>query len=191
MIPQIWRTSLDNIRIIKTGINVSKILKQLEQYPNDWGVQKTMEGAQSLLDRGFPEVNAGVLQLVIGGVENAQQYVGDTDICIETPAYRRHTEIVKFLKRHFKNHSRCGFLSLPIGGEVGTHIDLGDYYLTRDRYHLSIQGNYVYTVGDESVVVEPGTLLWFNNKLPHGTKNVGDCVRITFVFDVPHDKSNP
>jgi hypothetical protein len=41
------------------------------------------------------------------------------------------------------------------------------------------------------VIVEPGTLLWFNNKLLHGTENVGDCTRITFVFDVPHSKSNP
>lgn len=184
-------TSLDNIRIIKTGINVSKILKQLEKYPNDWGIQKTMEGALSMLDRGFPEIQAGVLQLVMGGVENLDQYVGDTDICIETPAYKRHTEIVGFMKRNFKNPSRCGFLSLPIGGIVGKHIDIGDYYLTRDRYHLSIQGTYRYSVGDESVIVEPGTLLWFNNKLEHGTENLGDCIRITFVFDVPHSKNNP
>lgn len=184
-------TSLDNIRIIKTGINVSKILKQLEQYPNDWGAQKTLEGSMSMLDRGFPEIQAGVLQLVMGGVENLDQYVGDTDICIETPAYKRHTEIVGFLKRHFKSHSRCGFLSLPIGGIVGKHIDIGDYYLTRDRYHLAIQGTYRYSVGDESVIVEPGTLLWFNNKLEHGTENLGDCIRITFVFDVPHSKNNP
>ena len=182
---------MDNIRVIKTGINVLKILKQLQQYPNDWGVQKTVEGAQSMLDRGFPEIQAGVLQLVMGGVENINQYVGDTEICIETPAYKRHTEVIKFMNRYFKKHSRCGFLSLPVDGEVGTHIDIGDYYLTRDRYHLSIQGTYKYTVGEESVTVEPGTLLWFNNKLPHGTKNIGDCVRITFVFDVPHHKSNP
>ena len=46
-------------------------------------------------------------------------------------------------------------------------------------------------VGDEEYIVEPGTLLWFNNKLLHGTENVGDEVRITFVFDVPHNKNNP
>jgi quercetin dioxygenase-like cupin family protein len=56
---------------------------------------------------------------------------------------------------------------------------------------LSIQGRYEYSVGDESVIVEPGTLLWFNNKLLHGTVNVGDVDRITFVFDVPHSKNNP
>jgi hypothetical protein len=182
---------LDNIRIIKTGINVSKILSQLQKHPADWGVQRTIDGAQSMLDRGFPEVDAGVLQLVMGVVSSKEQYVGDSEISISTPAYDNHTEVVSFLKRHFKKFDRCGFLSLPIGGSVGQHIDIGSYYQTRDRYHLSIQGTYIYTVGEQSVRVEPGTLLWFNNKLPHGTQNVGDCVRITFVFDVPHNKRNP
>jgi len=182
---------LDNIKVIKTGINVSKIVRQLELHPEDWGMQRKIDGAESMLDRGFPEVQAGVLQLVMGGVEHEGQYVGDTEICIPTEACRRHTEIINFLKRNFKRFSRCGFLSLPVGGSVGKHIDIGSYYQTRDRYHLSILGRYKYMVGDEEYVVEPGTLLWFNNKLPHGTENLGDCVRVTFVCDVPHHKNNP
>jgi hypothetical protein len=182
---------MENIRIIKTGINVSKILKQLKQYPEDWGGQTNIKGTDSMLNYGFPEVEAGVLQLVMGGVRSVDEYVGDTEICIPTPAAKHHTEIMGFLTRNFKKFSRCGFLSLPVGGKVGQHIDIGSYYQTRDRYHLAIQGSYRYTVGDESVIVEPGTLLWFNNKLKHGTENVGDEVRITFVFDVPHSKSNP
>jgi len=176
---------MKNIRIIKTGLNVSKILKQLQAHPEDWGSQRQVDGAMSMLDRGFPEVEAGVLQLVMGGVESLDQYVGDTEICIPTPACKHHTEVIGFMKRNFGKFSRCGFLSLPVGGKVGKHIDIGDYYQTRDRYHLSIQGRYRYYVGDEHYDVEPGTLLWFNNKLEHGTDNIGDCVRITFVFDVP------
>ena len=80
---------------------------------------------------------------------------------------------------------------MPVGGEVGQHIDIGSYYQTRDRYHLAIQGAYDYTVGGETVRVEEGDLIWFDNKQSHGTKNVGDVVRITFVFDVPHSKNNP
>ena len=180
---------MQNIKIIKTGINVKKMLRQLEQYPQDWGAQKNMEGVHDLVDEwGFPKVSAGVLQLVMGAVTKPDQYVGDSEISVPTDAYYRHTEIIGFLKRNFKTFSRCGYLSLPVGGEVGKHIDIGSYYQTRDRYHLAIQGTYDYTVGDETVRVEPGTLLWFNNKLEHGTKNVGDCVRITFVFDVPHKK---
>ena len=183
---------MDNIRIIKTGINVGKILNQLKKYPEDWGAEKNIEGTSNVQSEfGFPEVKAGVLQLVMGAVDSVDQYVGDTEYCVKTPAYDRHTEIIAFLKRNFKRFSRCGFLSLPVGGKVGEHIDIGSYYQTKDRYHLSIQGRYKYTVGGESFIVEPGTLLWFNNKLMHGTENVGDEVRVTFVFDVPHGKKNP
>jgi hypothetical protein len=34
---------MNNIKIIKTGINVSKILKQLDQYPEDWDGQRSVE----------------------------------------------------------------------------------------------------------------------------------------------------
>lgn len=181
-----------NIRVIKTGINVSKILAQLVRHSDDWGSQKNIAGVQDLVDGyGFPAVQASVLQLVVGVVSSKDAYVGDSDMSTTTPAYSRHTEVVGFMKRNFKKFDRCGFLSLPIGGEVGQHIDIGSYYQTRDRYHLAIQGTYDYTVGGETVTVNPGDLIWFNNKLSHGTKNVGDCVRITFVFDVPHSKSNP
>lgn len=174
-----------NIRILETGIDVSKVLEQLKQYPEDWGAVRKIEGSHNVVnDYGFPEVSAGVLQLVMGGVEDANQYVGDSEICIPTPAFEHHTEVLKILGKYFRNVSRCAFLSLPVGGKVGTHIDVGDYYQTRDRYHLSIQGKYKYHVGDEEVVIEPGMLVWFNNKLPHGTENLGDDVRITFVFDV-------
>ena len=143
---------MDNIRIIRTGINVSKILKQLQDNPNDWESQKKMEGVESLLDRGFMYLPAGVLQLVMGGVTHSSEFVGDTEICIPTSAYNNHTEIIRFLKRHFHKFCRCGFLSLEVGGEVGQHIDMGKYYQTKDRYHLSIQGTYRYTVGGESVI---------------------------------------
>jgi len=181
---------MNNIRVIQTGIDVSRIKDQLEMWPQDWGRQMEMAHAE-ILDPNTNLVSARVLQLVVGATTSPDQDARDTEICIPTPAYERHTAIIGFLKRHFKDFKRCGFLSLPVGGEVGIHIDEGKYYLTKDRYHLSIQGRYEYTVGDEMVVVEPGTLLWFNNKLPHGTQNIGDCTRITFVFDVPHHKSNP
>ena len=33
---------MKNIKILKTGIYVSKIKKQLEKYPEDWGSQKKL-----------------------------------------------------------------------------------------------------------------------------------------------------
>jgi mannose-6-phosphate isomerase-like protein (cupin superfamily) len=176
---------MKNIRVLDTGIDVSGVLNQLRQYPEDWGHQKKTEGVGNLVDSwGFPAVDVGVLQLVMGGVTTPDEFVGDTEYCIPTDAYKRHTEILKLVQTYTKHISRCGFLSLPVGGKVGTHIDIGSYYQSRNRYHLSIQGKYLYHVGDEELIIEPGMLVWFNNKLPHGAENVGDETRITFVFDV-------
>ena len=180
---------MKNIRVIKTGVDVSGILNQLHQYPEDWGSQKNIENTKQQ-DPTKYTTTADVLQLIMGGVERENQYVGNTEICIRTPAYEKHTEILNYLGKYFKKLRRCGFLALPVGEMVGSHIDEGTYYLTKDRYHLSIQGKYEYTVGDEILIIEPGTLFWFNNKLPHKAVNIGDNVRITFVFDVPHHKRN-
>ena len=179
-----------NIRIIETGVDVSKILEQLKQYPEDWGSQKNIKYSEQL-DPTEYIVTVDVLQLIMGGITKEDEYVGDTEICIPTPAYQKHTEVIEFVKKHFTKLSRCGFLAIPIGDEVGLHIDEGTYYLTKDRYHLSIQGKYEYTVEDETLIIEPGTFFWFNNKLLHKSINLGDDVRIAFVFDVPHHNKNP
>lgn len=176
----------NNYTILETGIDVSDILAQLKQYPNDWEAHKKMDNIHDVVDEnGFPLSHVDTLQLVLGVTQTEDEFVGNSELCFATEAFHHHTAVLnKLVRLGFRDVSRCGFLSLPVGGIVGKHIDEGTYYLTRDRYHLSIQGTYDYTVGDETLRVEPGTLLWFNNKLPHGTQNVGDCVRITFVFDV-------
>jgi len=181
---------MNNIRIVKTDIDVSKIQTQLKKHPGDWGSQKGLDNVE-LKDPHQYITTVDVLQLVMGGIETPGQQVGDTEICIKTPAYKNHSEIIKYLRKYFPTMYRCGFLALPVDEIVGAHIDEGTYYLTKDRYHLSIQGRYQYFVGNESIIVEPGTLFWFNNKLPHGTVNIGDEVRITFVFDVPQFEKNP
>ena len=40
-------------KIIKTGINVKKVIEQLKKYPGDWDHQKNLKGLKLLLDRGF------------------------------------------------------------------------------------------------------------------------------------------
>jgi len=181
---------MKNIRVIKTGINVSKILKQLNEHPEDWNIQQKIPQSK-VLDPHVYISQAAVLQLVIGTISHPDEYVFDSEGCMTTPACQHHTAAVGFLKRHFKDFKRAGFLALPPGGETGKHIDFGKYYLTKDRYHLSIQGTYEYIVEDERLVVEPGTLFWFDNKKEHSAKNIGDNDRIVLVFDVSHSKSNP
>ena len=175
---------MNNIKVLKTGIDVSKIKEQLDQYPDDWYIQR--KGADTLLEKGYADIDVGNLQLIMGAVVKKDDFVGDSELSKPTPAYKNHTEVLKYLGEQFSDIRRCGFLALPIDEMVGAHIDEGTYYQDKDRYHLSIQGQYQYFVGNESIIVDSGTLMWFNNKIPHGTVNLGDETRITFVFDVPH-----
>ena len=92
-----------SIKILKTGINVKKVVDQLKKYPGDWDHQKSLEGSQSLLDRGFADLPVSALQLIIGGVKHKDDFVGDSEINIKTPAYAHHSEIRKIIRKHFKN----------------------------------------------------------------------------------------
>jgi hypothetical protein len=184
-----------NIRIIRTGINVDAIKRQLEEYPGDWGLQQRLPGTAQQ-DPKLYYTPANVLQLVMGGIEYHGQWVGDSEICVQTPALKNHTEIVAFLKENFHAVRRCAFFEIPVGHKVARHIDEGTYYASKDRYHLSISGRYQYTVWDsddtaETIIIEPGTLFWFDNKKPHESENIADVSRIAFIFDVPKDPRNP
>jgi hypothetical protein len=41
------------IKVIKTDININKVINQLKKYPQDWDHQKHLENSHSLIDRGF------------------------------------------------------------------------------------------------------------------------------------------
>ena len=189
---------MNNIRIIQEKIDVSQILKQIETYPDDWGNVGRMKG----VDRQDPHtrlVKSGVLQLVMGGISQPGEFIGDTEICVPTEATTRHIAIQKWLAEQQLRVGRCAFLRTPVGEITGKHIDQGNYYLTKDRYHLSISGTYRYTVWDngdddntkEVVTIQPGTFFWFNNKKNHMAENIGDVPRIAFIFDVPMSPNNP
>ena len=57
---------MKNIRILKTGIDVTKVKEQLEQYSDDWYIQR--KGTDTLLEKGYADIDVGNLQLIIGAV---------------------------------------------------------------------------------------------------------------------------
>ncbi len=187
---------MKNIRIIKENIDVSGIIKQLNQYPNDWLKMTKMASTQFTSKKIHT-----LLQLIVGGVSKPGELSGDTEVCMPTAALQRHTEIQKFLtEQKFMNTvCRCAFLKTSPGNITEKHIDEGKYYLTKDRYHLSITGTYRYSVWDngdleftkEEAIIEPGTFFWFNNKKNHMAEVLGNEERITFIFDVPMSPNNP
>ena len=176
-------------RFIERNIDVSDILADIQEA--DWAVAGSLKGAAGdTKPYGFLPLTMAVVNenTKEGGYGNPK----NTELQQNTPMYDRYPAIRKWLKSYnLHNHSRATFFRLRPGETLGLHIDEGEYYLTRDRYHLSLQGTYLYTVDGEAQQIEPGTFFWFDNKRPHMSYNNGNVDRLTFVWDAPKRKSNP
>ncbi|MGF1554475.1 MAG: aspartyl/asparaginyl beta-hydroxylase domain-containing protein [Paracoccaceae bacterium] len=81
---------------------------------------------------------------------------------------------------------RGKIVCLPAGKRVYPHIDRGEYYRARDRYHLvlrSTHGSWL-RAADEEVRMGEGELWWFDNDQMHEAHNDGDEDRIHMIFDM-------
>jgi len=81
---------------------------------------------------------------------------------------------------------RVNVVRLQPRGQVYRHIDHGDYYRLRDRYHLILQSpsGSVMEAGGETVRMREGELWWFDNKQPHEAFNESGDWRVHVIFDV-------
>lgn len=178
---------MSNFRFIDRNVDVSKILKQLNDYADDWNYISRLNGKGV----GGDLDPYGFLPLVMALVDPGEDPKNAEKI-EKTELYKKHSEIRKWLRRQgIMQTSRAAFFRLKPGEGVGRHVDEGKYYLTRDRYHLSIEGTYDYEVDGEWHNIQPGTFFWFDNKKYHQAINVGSIDRLTFVFDVPKSERNP
>ena len=174
---------MDNIIIIEENIDVKPFLDEMDL--DDWDWVSKQRGV------GGDKSPYGFLPLVWAKVEKGED-PHDAMGQRRTPLYDKYKNVHKFWERHnIKETGRAGFFRLKPGDKVLRHIDKGLYYQNKDRYHLSLQGVYLYQVGNQEFYVAPGTFFWFNNKIPHGAVNVSDVDRYTLVWDVPHSENNP
>lgn len=174
-----------NFRIIEENIDTKPFIDELNRNEVLWGMV-------SSLDNIGGDLNPyGFLPLTMG-VQYGDVSIKNSECQMDTPAKQMFPVLNQWLIDHgLDQHSRAAFFRLKPNGTVAEHIDDGEYYLTRDRYHLSIQGAYRYTVGGESRIILPGEFFWFDNKKPHSAENLSTIDRITFVFDVPKHPTNP
>ena len=174
---------MKNIIIIKENIDVKPFLEEMDLSDWDWVArQKGVGGDKNPY---------GFLPLVWASVKRGED-PHDANGQNRTPLYDKYKKVQEFWKENnITRTGRAAFFRLRPGGKVNSHIDKGLYYQDKDRYHLSLQGEYLYRVGDEEMLVKPGTFFWFYNKIPHSAINVGEVDRYTLVWDVPHNKNNP
>jgi len=128
------------------------------------------------------------------GIENARDVHAScpTEIAGEFPVVMNWVE--RFVEEIGGELGRVNIFKLAPKGRVYSHIDYGEYYRLRERYHLvlhSQSGSWM-KCGSEETIMHEGELWWFDNKQPHEAFNPSEQWRIHLIFDVlPPDPSKP
>ena len=125
--------------------------------------------------------------------------INDTHDTVDTETYKRYPKVKEFMDwftKHFGGEVyRIAIVHLPEGGIVDAHIDEGEYYANKDRFHLVLSGYYNNIVvtppeleknfdGDEIELYSAGDLWWFDNKDTHHVENKSKLPRVAVIFDV-------
>jgi len=170
---------MTNISIVARDLDISKIKLEIDSQPENWLIDTKRQ------DRLYEQTNTETINLVKAWSATPLADHRDNHEYRPTKLYDRYPETMNLVNRYFATGiSRVAIVKLLPGKQVFPHIDAGEYYKRRHRYHLAISGSYLYTVEDDRRQIHPGTLFWFNNKQVHSSYNNTDTDRISVIFDV-------
>ena len=166
-----------NIRIIERGIKIQPLLDEVLSLPEETWVSHSKDRSHKVIPLTVPVIYEGQDTSILNSNET-----------INTPQYFKCPKILNWMRRrNFYYHTWAGIYKLPPGGMVPPHKDdSGDYYIDKMRYHLCLQGKYLYRVeGDPVYTITPGTLFWFDLQTTHSAECISGDDRITLLFDLP------
>lgn len=174
---------LKNFRKLRVGVDVRPILDEIAARPETW-LEQT--GRQRV------RVQAEALAIPIRGLRKskmegrARRDVHETRYTTLSQAFPCVRRFIEAFAREARGRlGRAKIVDLPPGHRVHPHVDRGEYYAGRDRYHLVLDsaGGWM-RAGDEEVVMRTGELWWFDNKAEHEAWNATDAPRVHLIFDV-------
>ena len=173
------------IEIIDRQVPVTELLFEVLSMPNNWLINQLRQ--KNRIEQQDTET--------INLIKGVPIFLGNDSFekLFNSPVYRKTKEydlypvvtawLDSFAASNNLKIARVAIVRLQIDGKVLDHVDYGEYYATRDRYHLCLDGDYVYTVFDRSETIRKGTLFKFNNKVLHSALNISDVPRICLIFD--------
>lgn len=178
---------MENFRRISHAIDVRPFIQEIDSVKNAWSIHrgrkekvKVQRDADAISLRGLRKSK------IAGGKRRDVHESRFTSASKLFPAIRSF--LLESAATLDGELSRAKVVRLPPGGVVYPHIDRGEYYRIRDRYHFVLQsdeGNLL-TCDDEEIWMKAGELWWFDNKKEHSAVNASNTPRIHIIFDLFH-----
>lgn len=165
---------------LREGINVLPMLKEVAMQWDDFhletGRQDTIECQSETMSINLVKAQASL-----------SKNINDTHATEESEWYSRYPKVREFINWFEQTYGgmifRIAIVHLPPQGKVHPHIDFGEYYRDKDRFHLVLSGYYDMIVNEERQLFSAGDLWWFDNKQMHDVENVSEMPRIAIIFD--------
>lgn len=169
----------------KSGIDPQPFLKEIESVDNAWAASTGRQEKIAVQREALAIPLRGLRKSAIGNRERRD--VHESRWTTGSSAYPiARGFLTSFAEEQNSILGRAKIVCLPAGKRVYPHIDRGEYYKVRNRYHLvlrSTQGSWLKTA-DEEIRMQEGELWWFDNNQMHEALNDGDQDRIHMIFDM-------
>ena len=172
-------------RRIHEGIDVRTFLDEIDSIPNAWALSQGRQQRIAVQREAESIPLRGLVKSRIGG--RARCDVHESRFTnTSRPFVHARGFLQTFAGEQLSELGRAKIVRLLPGRRVYPHIDRGEYYRLRNRFHLILQspaGSYLKS-GDEEVRMREGELWWFDNKQVHEAHNDGEADRIHLIFDL-------
>lgn len=178
-------------KLIKAGIDPAPFLAEIAAIESAFDALRGRQDKIAVQREAQAIPLRGLRASAIGGRKRRDVHESRwTSMSRQFPATRAFLE--RTAQELSSTLSRAKIVCLPPGHRVYPHIDRGEYYRLRNRYHLVLcsKGSWM-RAGDEEQRLRTGELWWFDNDQEHEANNDGDCNRIHLIFDLlPHENAS-
>lgn len=172
-------------RRIHEHVDIDPILDELARQPDAWFWQTGRQAKNKVQREAYAIPIRGIRKSKIGDRERR-----DVHETRWTTSSNHFPAVVAFLEDFAREMngelSRARLVNLPGGGKVYAHVDRGEYYKIRDRYHLVLDAPEGCELEAAGEVIHPkaGELWWFDNKQEHSASNPTSKDRLHLIFDL-------
>ena len=176
---------LQHFRLLDTGVNIQPLVDEIAAHSDLW-LHNTSRQTKVKVQRETHTIylRSAVKPFPPGVSGNDVHPSRRTQLAQHFPRTMEWLE--SFARQIGGELGRATIVRLAPKGRVYRHIDEGEYYRIRDRYHLVLQSTAgsLLGAGDEWVRMQLGECWWFDNKAPHEAYNESDNWRIHLIFDI-------
>ncbi|MEO1775329.1 MAG: aspartyl/asparaginyl beta-hydroxylase domain-containing protein [Pseudomonadota bacterium] len=176
---------MQHFKCLRTGIDPRPFLAEIEGVDDAWAAATGRQDKIEVQREALAIPLRGLRKSMINGRKRRDVHESRwTSTSDHYPLARGFLE--QIAAEEACELGRGKIVCLPAGKRVYPHIDRGEYYRLRGRYHFvlrSTAGSWM-KAGDEEVRMREGELWWFDNNQMHEAHNDGDQDRIHVIFDM-------